>query len=115
MSSLILPWPPTVNTYYRHVGHRVLISARGRDYQIKVLGKVLVNRVQKHEGRLAVSIEAFPPTRRMCDLDNLFKSLLDSLTQARVWDDDSQIDDLSIKRCAVTKGGKVVVNIRSIA
>ena len=27
---LELPWPPSVNHYYRHVGPRVLISRDGR-------------------------------------------------------------------------------------
>nr|DAH86622.1 MAG TPA: endodeoxyribonuclease RUS [Caudoviricetes sp.] len=35
-----LPWPPSVNHYYRHVGPRVLISRDGRKYREIVAGIV---------------------------------------------------------------------------
>ena len=37
-------------------------------------------------------------SRRRRDLDNILKSLLDSLTHAGVWEDDSQITDLRIRK-----------------
>ncbi|NBW23084.1 MAG: RusA family crossover junction endodeoxyribonuclease, partial [Caulobacteraceae bacterium] len=51
--------------------------------------------------------EAFPPDKRKRDLDNVLKSLLDALTHANVWDDDSQIDDLRIYRNIVAGMVKV--------
>jgi len=36
------------------------------------------------------------------------------LTAAGVWDDDSQIDELSIQRKPVMKGGKIVVTVEAI-
>jgi crossover junction endodeoxyribonuclease RusA len=50
------------------------------------------------EGDLRVEIEVFPPDKRKRDIDNLLKSLLDSLTHAQVWKDDNQISDLRIFR-----------------
>jgi crossover junction endodeoxyribonuclease RusA len=44
------------------------------------------------------------PDRRRRDLDNVLKSTLDSLTHAGVWDDDSQIDQLSVERGFLDKG-----------
>jgi crossover junction endodeoxyribonuclease RusA len=61
-----------------------------------------------------VHIDYWPPTRRKSDLDNQFKAILDSLTAAGVWDDDSQIDELSIARKPVMKGGKIVVTVEAI-
>lgn len=110
MIELTLPWPPTVNTYYRNVQGKTLISSAGRAYCKAVADQVLIQRGAKNlECRLAVRIVAFVPDRRRRDLDNILKSLLDSLTRAGVWADDSQIDKLTIERAPV--GGMVKVQI----
>ena len=61
------------------------------------------------DGRISVRVDAAPPDRRVRDLDNISKALLDALTHAGVWRDDSQIDDLRIVRCDPERGGCVVV------
>lgn len=114
---LNLPWPPSTNTYWRHptrgpLAGRHLISEKGRAYRTDVLAHVLQARAAKNlSGSLSVSIEAYPPDRRKRDLDNLLKSLLDSLTHAGVILDDSCIDKLSIERGPVTAPGSVSVVI----
>lgn len=62
--------------------------------------------------RLALHIVAFPPDRRKRDLDNLPKGVLDTLTKAETWIDDSQIDDLRITRGHVVKGGMLHLYIQ---
>lgn len=110
MINLTLPWPPTVNTYYRNVNGKTLISAHGRAYRQAVADQVLIQRGAKHfTERLAVSIVAHVPDKRRRDLDNLFKGVLDAMTHAGVWADDSQIDDLSIVRGPV--GGMLKVQV----
>ncbi len=112
-----LPYPPSINTYWRHVSikgkRRTLISERGRDYREDVcqhIGKGIT----ALNSRLKVEIEAYMPDRRVRDLDNLPKSLLDSLTHAGVWADDSLIDDLRIIRRGVESPGRVVVKVSPI-
>lgn len=63
------------------------------------------------DARLSVTIYAYPPDRRKRDLDNILKCLLDSLEKAQVFVDDSQIDELIIRRVR-PNDGKVVVNIK---
>ncbi|SFB74445.1 crossover junction endodeoxyribonuclease RusA [Polaromonas sp. OV174] len=110
MIKLTLPWPPTVNTYYRNIAGKTLISAAGRAYRAAVADQVLIQRGAKLlAGRLAVSIAAHVPDKRRRDLDNLLKSTLDSLTHAGVWVDDSQIDSLTIQRGPIGGMLKVVV------
>jgi len=112
-----LPWPPTVNLYWRHkVTGRlatVYVSAEGKQYRKVVNDLVMearmVQRYLKAAGPVRVVIEAFPPDRRKRDLDNILKSLLDSLTHAGVWEDDSQIQDLRIYRSTIA--GMVKVRI----
>lgn len=108
---LELPWPPSVNHYWRHVGRKVLISSKGRAYRQSVISLVAYENIEPITGRLAVTIMAYPPDKRRRDLDNLPKALLDALEHAGVYEDDGQIDRLTIGRGHVYKGGKVCVLI----
>jgi len=60
---------------------------------------------------MSVFITATPPDKRVRDLDNILKSLLDSLVHAGVILDDSLIDDLHIVRNNTAKPGHVVISI----
>lgn len=114
---IVLPWPPSVNTYWRHVvikrSVRTLISKAGRKYRDDVKSAILAYGLSgtNLEGRLTVRIDAFPPDRRRRDLDNVPKALLDALTHSGLWLDDEQIDDLRIVRGEVIKEGRVRVAI----
>ncbi len=108
---LILPWPPSVNHYYRHVGPRTLISRAGREYRRAICRLLAGMGSPPRSGRIALAMDAFPPDRRRRDLDNLLKCTQDSLAHAGVYEDDSQIDLLVVERCTPLKGGKVVIRI----
>lgn len=113
---ITLPWPPTANTYWRHVGLKTLISKNGRSYRKTVHGYVMENRFPAFgKNRLKVEIIAYPPDRRRRDLDNLLKATLDSLQHAGVYSDDSQIDDIRIKRgLYVDFSGELLVTIQEM-
>lgn len=111
---IVLPWPPTINTYYRVADGRTLISSEGREYRKTVRKALLAARIFTAYGRLRLHIEAMPPDHRPRDLDNLLKSLLDALEHAGLFDDDEQIDDLRIVRGAVEKPGMVRVVVQEI-
>ena len=101
---LTLPWPPSVNHYWRTARGNTYISAAGKTY------RSLVTRVASIDtpecvrcnvpmlGRLAVDVLAYQADARRRDVDNLLKALLDALAYARVYDDDSQIDELRVSR-----------------
>jgi crossover junction endodeoxyribonuclease RusA len=96
---ITLPWPPSVNHYWRRCGNRYFVSQEGRNYRDTVIGRCRENKVRyPKENKLKLSIDAFPPDRRRRDLDNVLKSLLDSLQHAKVYEDDYQIDQLSVIR-----------------
>jgi crossover junction endodeoxyribonuclease RusA len=113
--SLQLPWPPSVNHYWRHVGRVTKISAEGREFREAVKSLVARRQCDKCEGRLAVHVTAYPPDRRRRDIDNLNKALLDGLQYAGLYDDDGQIDWLLIERAEIKPGGCVEVDIREVS
>lgn len=111
---LPLPYPPSINHYYRYVGGRPLISKSGREYRKRVVGAVEDELLSPLDGRLDLSIDVYPPDRRRRDLDNVQKPLLDALQHAGVYLDDSQIDRLLTVRQKVVAGGQVIVTISPI-
>ena len=112
--TLTLPWPPSVNKYWRTFQGRMIISAEGRSYRKAVADQVLIQRGAKHyTGKLRVQIEAFRPDNRRRDLDNLLKAVLDGCTHAGVWEDDSNIVDLRIY-WADSVGGMLKVKVSEV-
>lgn len=104
-----LPYPPSINSYYATVQGRRVLSKKGRDYKAAV--KSIVGMVKPLTGLLSVSIALTPPDNRIRDVDGPIKSLLDSLTFAGVWQDDSQVKKLSVEM--LKKGeGRVLVTIQ---
>jgi len=109
-----LPWAPSLNKYYRHIGYRTLISREGRTFRKNVcalLARAGGPRMPPVDGRIALLLDAFPPDRRIRDLDNLLKPTLDSLQHAGVYRDDSQIDVLLTRRREVVPGGRLDVRV----
>lgn len=97
---LTLPWPPSVNHYWRRNGARYFVSPEGKRFREEVCNRAKsLTFLFGSDIKLMVSIEAYPPDRRRRDLDNILKSLLDALQHAGVYADDSQIDKLSVQRC----------------
>ena len=113
---ITLPWPPSVNRYWRHpnkgpLAGRHLISVEGRQYRSQVTALAISRKMECMSGRLAIHIDAWPPDKRARDLDNLLKSTLDALVHAGVIAGDELIDDLRIVRKESEKPGHLIVTI----
>jgi crossover junction endodeoxyribonuclease RusA len=114
MIEFTLPWPPSVNTYWRNFDGRMIISAKGREYREEVGDQIMLQKKACHfAGKLRVVIEAWRPDKRRRDLDNLLKATLDGLAHAGVYEDDSQIVDLRIY-WAKDIGGMLKIKIEEI-
>ena len=98
MFRLKLPFPPSVNTYWRHVGNRVLVSKKGRQYQATVSSMLHRKDIRTHEGELIVDIRLVPPDRRRRDVDNSLKALLDAMQFGGAYHDDAQIVRLTVEK-----------------
>ncbi|WP_413732312.1 RusA family crossover junction endodeoxyribonuclease [Sodalis sp. RH20] len=119
---LVLPFPPSVNSYWRApnkgpLAGRHLISADGRRYRNDVFASVLeqlrrIPKALRHD--VSIDLVLYPPNRARRDLDNCFKALFDALTHAGIWVDDSQVKQLSARWGEVTTGGKAEITIREI-
>ena len=98
MLKLKLPFPPSVNTYWRHVGNRVLVSKKGRQYQATVSSLLNRKDIEPHDGDLIVDIRLIPPDRRRRDVDNSLKALLDAMQFGGAYHDDAQIVRLTVEK-----------------
>ncbi|UXO69965.1 RusA family crossover junction endodeoxyribonuclease [Pantoea dispersa] len=111
---LILPFPPSVNTYWRNTRKGVLISASGRSFRSNALADIMEQLRRAPEPitvNVSVSVILYPPDKRPRDLDNYLKAAFDSLTHAGVWVDDKQIKRFAVEWGPLTKGGKTEITI----
>lgn len=119
MMKLILPFPPSVNAYWRSPNSgplkgRTLISQKGRQYQSAACAAIIeqLRRLPKPSSSpAAVEILLCPPDSRRRDIDNYNKALFDALTQAGIWEDDSQVQRMLVEWGPKTPGGRVEITI----
>lgn len=122
-----LPFPPSLNHGWRRVGTRTVLAKPQREYRKAVAGALAWNELHDDSapvaamelplpGRLAVSLQFYPPNAVKRDLDNLPKAVLDALTHAGLWIDDAQIDCLTLARVGVSPDRpRVVVRVWNYA
>jgi len=104
-----LPYPPSINHYYIHSSTGVVLGAKGKSYRRDAA--LLLHRFRGacQDKRLAVTINVFPPDKRKRDIDNILKCILDSLEHANVYNNDNQIDMLTVIRRDVIKDGSIQI------
>jgi Holliday junction resolvase RusA-like endonuclease len=112
MLELELPYPPSINHYWRRVGTRTLISREGRRFRQRVVDILEARRLEPLVGPLAVEVEFHPPDPRRRDIDNVQKALFDALGHGGAFQDDSQIVRMSVAKHDPIDGGKTIVRIR---
>ena len=107
---IVLPWPPSINHYFGYGGNRVYLKAKGKEYRRAVLNQInaQLDSMETITKPVKVRVEAWMPDKRKRDLDNLCKALLDAITHAGLWEDDSQIDDLRIYRARDEAGNLLI-------
>lgn len=112
---LELPWPPSVNHYYRHVGPRVLISRDGRKYREIVAGIVFQLGFSQLKGNISLHAQFYPPDKRRRDLDNVGgKVLLDTLQAAGLFKDDSQVKRILLEMHEPMEGGMCFIKLEEL-
>lgn len=105
-----LPFPPSVNhTWMRGKGNRLYSCAKVKDFHklasVRIdTVKTLFNALEfPIKGRLRVIVVLNEKNRLRRDMDNYTKSVFDACTKNGLWEDDSQIDELIIRRGVIDK------------
>ena len=105
----ILPWPVSVNALYRARGRRVYVSAKGKAFK-QACGIIFAGTKMVYETeRVWLDIEVHPPDNRRRDISNLIKIVEDALPW---FTDDSQVDEIKIKRCEKDHRKKGYIKIK---
>jgi len=109
-----LPWPPSVNQYWRAVSGRNILSAKARAWKKLAEQSLMLSRPAPVYGPAIVIIHLFPPTKRKYDIDNRVKAILDLLVKCGILqeDDNEHVVQLIVKHIAVcpdNSGAKVTV------
>ena len=90
------------------------MSTRGREYKEAAKWRIFSQgRYEQIKGDVSLFIRAYPPDKRKRDIDNILKPLLDVLTTAGIYKDDSQVTDLRIQKFNPSKPGRVEVMVSS--
>jgi crossover junction endodeoxyribonuclease RusA len=117
MVILELPFPVSVNGMFpsAKTGRRFL-SAKGKAYRQEVYALALEQHgiFKPFTGPISVTVELYPPDKRIRDIDNYNKSLFDSLVHANVMMDDSQIKEHHCYMRETEKGGSALVSIEEL-
>ncbi len=111
MIELELPFPPSLNHYWRRVGNRTLISRGGRAFRTAVCSILAARGIRPLGGPLEIFIDMFPRDRRRRDADNTQKALFDALAHGGAYFDDSQIVHFEVWKREPIAGGKAIVRI----
>ena len=110
---LHLPWPPTINSYYKMTRN----MQRYLDPKVREFRQAVLECIREQAPGLSLDeplfmeVYMFPPDKRKRDLDNYMKGLLDALTEAELWTDDSLVDQLHLYRGEVVKLGSIRIEI----
>jgi len=96
----------------------MFINQKGVSYR-QLVNLVVKKEYPKHntiDKPVKVKIDFYPPDKRKRDVDNVLKCLLDSLTKANVYRDDSLIIDLRIRKMEMIRNaGKIEVVVNGIS
>lgn len=106
-----LPYPPSVNHYLARTRRGVRTTEQTRRFKQECACRLQGAPSERFCGPVMVEVLANPPDHSRRDLDNLLKVTLDALTHAGVWQDDSQIDMLTIQRGPIVPGGVLFVRV----
>lgn len=111
---ITLPYPPSVNNLFLTTkkGKRTK-SERYQEYLSAVQRECMARRVRPLDGDLAILVQVYRP-RKVGDLDNSLKAILDSLKKGGAFFDDVQIAHIEATRFEDKTNPRVDVEITQI-
>ena len=109
MLTFQFPYPPSVNAYWLQSGKRRYISKRGVEFK-KAVHAILEGVHGFADQPVEVSIILYPRDKRLLDIDNCCKAIMDSMN-GKLFDDDQQVWKLTVERGQKIKGGGCRVSV----
>ena len=109
-----LPYPPTANTYWRVVKGRMVKSADARKYQttVALMAKAAMGAgLSRLDGPVSVKVSVYRP-RRIGDLDNTLKVILDAL-KGIAFEDDSQVVRIEANRNDDAANPRAIITVEA--
>ena len=121
MTIINLPYPPSANRYLRHTSRGTYRTAEADRYCAAVQQIAAASVAGKHNGRVSLIAKLHPKatktgvaSKTRMDLDNCIKVACDAL-QGVLYDNDRQIERISIEIGAPMCGGALSVEVLAIA
>jgi crossover junction endodeoxyribonuclease RusA len=109
VTTLILPYPPTVNHIYRRARGHLSLTPEALAFRHAVRLIAQAQGVQPISGPVAVFLDVYRPRRRG-DLDNLLKAVLDACNGI-AYEDDDQVIRIEANRYDDKRSPRVEVHV----
>lgn len=108
--TVTLPYPPSANRMWRHVGKKVLRSAEYEQWRRTSSAIIrMETRGKSLEGPYAMTVHVGRPDRRRRDIDNLVKPVGDVMVLAGAVEDDCNCQRVEAAWAADVTGVRVTI------
>ena len=121
MTTILLPYPPSANRYLRHTARGTYRTKEADRYCAAVQQIAAASSAVKHKGRVSLLAKLHPKATKTgvaskirMDLDNCIKVACDAL-QGVLYDNDRQIERISIEIGGTVIGGALSVEVLAIS
>ena len=105
--------PITINSYYKKFKNRLIISKEGQQFNTSILNHLKDLKNSKVLGPIKVDLEFHFTDRRIHDLDNLFKPIIDILKNI-VFEDDKEIYEINARKKLKQPIYRILIKISKI-
>ena len=109
---LVLPYPPSVNSYWRHARGRHYLSRAAKNYRELVV--LSIPKDVRFDCEVEVFVEVRPPDNRRRDIDNVLKAILDVLEFTGLIADDFLVSRIEVVRGVVVPRGECYVVVSEV-
>lgn len=120
---IILPYPPSLNVYWRNFRGRMVLSSEAKKYKRQVADLFNPNNSDPNaipvteqllptDRAVGLSIDVYRP-RKSGDLDNTLKAILDSLN-GNLYEDDRQVIEIHARRHDDKDNPRVEIGVRFV-
>ena len=111
MNIFLLPYPPSVNSLWRHTGKRTYRTNKYTSWAAEAAeylsGQDIPSKPIAHPVKIEMAVGR--PDRRRRDIDNLVKSVLDIICQNNILEDDHWVHDLNVYWSEEIVGCQIII------